>query len=129
MTDLKLSNIMLRVEDQSIFADYEKAENCSPSDRRPINGERTIYASRAFRRPRANAYGLPVLCDFGEARIGVPQAYTEIQPEIYKAPEILMQFEWGHPADIWNAACLVSHVFLFQTIICRILIDVSCGRC
>lgn len=103
---------MLRVEDQGIFADYEKAEYLSPSDRRPINGERTIYASRAFRRPLANAYGLPVLCDFGEARIGAPQAYTEIQPEIYKAPEILMQFEWGYSADIWNAACLVRHIFL-----------------
>ena len=110
MTDLKLSNIMLRVEDQSIFADYEKAETHSPSDRKLINGERTIYASRAFRRPWENAYGLPVLCDFGEARIGVPQAYTEIQPEIYKAPEILMQFEWSHSTDIWNAACLVRHL-------------------
>lgn len=105
---------MLRVEDQSIFADYEQAENRRPSDRRFDNGGRTVYASRAFRRPRANAYGLPVLCDFGEARIGVPQAYTEIQPEIYKSPEILMQFEWGHSADIWNAACLVSHTFPFQ---------------
>lgn len=120
---------MLRVEDESIFADYEKAENCSPSNRRSINAERAIYASRAFRRPRAHAYGLPVLCDLGEARIGVPQAYTEIQPEIYKAPEILMQFEWGHSADIWNAACLVSYMFLFPPTICRILIDFSCGRC
>jgi serine/threonine-protein kinase SRPK3 len=109
MTDLKLSNIMLRVEDQSIFADYEKAEDRSPSDRKRINGERTIYASRAFRRPRANAYGIPILCDFGEARIGALQPYTETQPQIYKAPEILMQFEWGHSADIWNAACLVRH--------------------
>lgn len=100
---------MLRIEDQSVFADYEEAGSRSPSDRKLVNGVRTIYASRAFRRPRANAYGLPVLCDFGEARIGVPQPYTEIQPEIYKAPEILMQFEWSHSADIWNAACLVRH--------------------
>lgn len=105
---------MLRVEDQSIFADYEKAEKHTPSARKPINGERTIYASRAFRRPLAHAYGLPVLCDLGEARIGVPQAYTEIQPEIYKAPEILMQFEWGHSADIWNAACLVRYMFSIE---------------
>jgi hypothetical protein len=55
---------MLRIEDQSIFADYEKAEDRSPSDRKPINGARAIYASRAFRRPQANAYGLPVLLGF-----------------------------------------------------------------
>jgi serine/threonine-protein kinase SRPK3 len=54
------------------------------------------------------------LCGFGEARIGAPHAYAEIQPEIYKAPEILMQFEWGHGVDIWNAGCLVSHASSFS---------------
>lgn len=128
--DLKLSNIMLRVEDKSILAEYEEAEIRKPSDRKFINGERTIYASRAFRHPRENAYGLPVLCDLGEARVGVPQAYAEIQPDIYKAPEILMQFGWGHSADIWNAACVVRHIFPpFPTIHCIVLSDSSYGNC
>lgn len=100
---------MLRVEDQSILADFEEAESLEPSDRKIVNGERTIYASRAFRQPRENAYGLPILCDLGEGRIGVPQPYTEIQPEVYKSPEILMQFDWSHSADIWNAACVVRY--------------------
>jgi serine/threonine-protein kinase SRPK3 len=78
-----------------------------------VDGERTIYTTRVFRRPKDHAYGAPVLCDFGEARIGTPHAYAEIQPETYKAPDILMQFEWGHAADIWNAACLVSRTALF----------------
>jgi len=50
----------------------------------------------------------PVLCDFGEARMGGAYAYEEIQPEVYKAPEIIMQTDWSHSVDIWNVACLVS---------------------
>lgn len=111
MSELKLSNIMLRIEDEGVLADYEEAETRNPSLRKVINEERIIYTSRDLRRPRDHAYGLPVLCDFGEARIGAPQVYAEIQPEIYKAPEIIMQFEWGHSVDIWNAGCLVSNLF------------------
>lgn len=99
-TDLKLSNIMLGVADESVFADFVKAEIDTPSARKVINEERTIYSSRAFRRPHDYAYGLPVLCDLGEARMGALQTYFEIQPEIYRAPEILMQCEWGHAVDI-----------------------------
>ncbi len=128
-TDLKLSNIMLRVEDEGIFADYEREETLAPSVRKVITEERTIYASRPFRRPRAHAYGVPVLCDFGEARIGAPNAYAEIQPEIYKSPEILMQFEWGHAADIWNAACVVSQLFPFRILFNSLLSAHSCGKC
>jgi serine/threonine-protein kinase SRPK3 len=112
MTDLKLSNIMLQVGDESVLTDYEEIEGHHPSLQKVINEERTIYTSQAFRPPKEHAYGLPILCDFGGARIGTPQAYLEVQPEIYKAPDILMQCEWGHAADIWNAGCLVSCVSL-----------------
>jgi serine/threonine-protein kinase SRPK3 len=85
---------MLQIADDTVLADYaEKAEGYDPSLQKVINDGRTIYTSRAFRPPKEHAYGLPILCDFGEARIGTPQAYAEIQPEIYKAPEILMQFD------------------------------------
>lgn len=130
MADLKLSNIMLQVDDKSVFEDYEQAEANDPSKRKIINEERTVFESRDFRPPKANAYGLPVLCDFGEARVGSPQPYAEIQPKCYKAPEILMQFEWGPAVDIWNAGCLVSHTY--SILICflqRRLSTIRCGRC
>ena len=105
--DLKLSNIMFGVEDESVFEDYESAETSSPSCSKTVSQYRNIYASRPFRKPHDHAYGPPLLCDFGEARIGTNHAHVEIQPEIYKAPEILMETGWGHSVDIWNAACLV----------------------
>ena len=112
--DLKLSNIMLGVEDESVFMDYEEAENSSPSRYRSVGPARRIYASRAFRKPHNHAYGDPVLCDFGEARIGTDHAHVDIQPEIYKAPEVLMECGWTHSVDIWNAACLVCLPSLFR---------------
>jgi hypothetical protein len=105
--DLKLSNLMLRVEDESVFTDYEEAEKSSPSQCKHVSQDRKICASRPFRSPRNHAYGPPVLCDFGEARIGIEHAHVDIQPEIYKAPEVLMETGWTHSAEIWNAACLV----------------------
>ena len=114
--DLKLSNIMLGVEDESVFEDYEQAENLTQSLRKRVSQDRSTYASRSFRKPHKHAYGPPILCDFGEARIGIDHAHVEIQSEIYKAPEVLMETGWTHSADIWNAACLVcsSSMLLVQ---------------
>jgi len=99
---------MLRIEDAGVLSDFEDAEKTRPSLRRDIDAERTIFASRPLRQPKDWAFGPPVLCDLGEARIGSSHEYSEIQPEAYKAPEILMQFGWGHSVDIWNLACVVS---------------------
>ena len=65
--DLKLSNIMLSVGDESIFEDYEEAEASSPSQSRMFDNSRRVYASRLLRKPQNHAYGDPLLCDFGEA--------------------------------------------------------------
>lgn len=106
--DIKLSNLMLTIEDETMLTDFEAAERREPSARKNVDQVRSIYASRAFRRPQNHAWGYPVLCDFGEARMGGAYAYEEIQPEVYKTPEIIMQTEWSHSVDIWNVACLVS---------------------
>lgn len=99
---------MLQVMDTSVLAAFEEAEKIAPTTRKVIDTKRTIYRSRELRHPKRHAFGLPVLCDFGEARIGRRFDYEEIQPEVYKAPEILLQMEWDHMVDIWNAACVVS---------------------
>jgi hypothetical protein len=99
---------MLSIEDPSVLEDFEEAERTNPCPRKVVDDERTIYASRNFRRPKDHAWGYPILCDFGEARIGGTYPYEEIQPEVYKAPEIIMQTDWSHRVDIWNTALVVS---------------------
>ncbi|KAK3071630.1 hypothetical protein LTR53_008272 [Teratosphaeriaceae sp. CCFEE 6253] len=109
----------LHTEASATHCDCENAEKNTPSERKLIDEERSIYVSRPFRRPRGHAYGDVVLCDFGEARIGSSKPWANIQPEVYKAPEILMQFErYDHAIDVWNAGCVlwdmleVDHLFV-----------------
>lgn len=37
--------------------------------------------------------GLPVLCDFGEARVG-DKHRGDVMPGIYRAPEVILDMEW-----------------------------------
>ncbi|KAI2726401.1 hypothetical protein DTO012A7_2168 [Penicillium roqueforti] len=70
-TDLKTDNVMLSLEDTTMLADFADKEIRHPILRKSIDGTRTIYQSRQFRRPlRGKSFGLPILCDLGEARIG-----------------------------------------------------------
>lgn len=105
---------MLGVEDESVFTDYEEVEYSSPFRSTHVSPARRICASGPFRKPHNHAYGGPVLCDFGEARIGTEHTYVDIQPEIYRAPEVLVETSWSHSVDIWNAACLVRSPLGFR---------------
>jgi serine/threonine protein kinase len=113
--DLKSDNLMLTIEDTSLLEDFEKAEIENPSARKIINETRSIYRSRSFGKPKGDRWGYPVLCDFGEARIGKDhQTGPMIQPHIYRAPEVTFDMIWGSPIDIWNLGALVGlFSFLF----------------
>jgi serine/threonine protein kinase len=97
---------MLTIDDKSLLSDFEKAEQEDPSPRKVINNTRTIYGSRKLGLPKGIEWGQPVLCDFGEARIGDVHKGL-IQPELYRAPEVLFGMEWGPSVDIWNVAVMV----------------------
>ncbi|RAH71362.1 putative protein kinase [Aspergillus aculeatinus CBS 121060] len=112
-TDIKTDNLMLSLEDDGMLADFAKAEAEEPSPRKQVDESRIIYQSRRFRRPSAGkSYGLPILCDFGEARIGTQQESGPfVQPHIYRAPEIIFEMPWGSAVDIWNLAGLIWDLF------------------
>lgn len=101
---------MLSLEDDNMLTAFANAEDEEPSARKKIDGSRAIYHSRRFGRPAAGkSYGLPVVCDFSEARIGRRQESGPfVQPHIYRAPEVIFEMGWGSAIDIWNLACLVS---------------------
>ncbi|KAJ9213209.1 hypothetical protein DTO166G4_5202 [Paecilomyces variotii] len=111
--DLKTDNLMLSLEDNSVLADFAIAESNNPSPRKVIDQSRIIYCSRKFQRPTGGRnYGLPVLCDFGEARIGRTQESGPfVQPHIYRAPEVIFEMPWGSAIDIWNLAGLIWDLF------------------
>lgn len=77
----------------------------SPSARK-LNEDLIIYKSRGLKMPKT--YGRPVLCDFGEARYGSVSYTDDIQPYVYRAPEVIMDVSWTYSVDIWNVGVMVS---------------------
>jgi serine/threonine protein kinase len=128
-SDINASNIMLTVDDKSILDNFEKAEAENPSPTKVIDDVRIIYGSRKLGLPTDSLWGQPVLCDFGEARIGESHRGL-IQPELYRAPEVLFGMEWSSSADIWNVAVLVSTSASMNSCLSLRLNDISgiCSR-
>ena len=50
----------------------------------------------------------PVLCDFGSAVPGDVEHLEDVQPDAYRAPEVILEAPWSYQIDIWNAGCMVS---------------------
>ncbi|PYI18366.1 hypothetical protein BO99DRAFT_433636 [Aspergillus violaceofuscus CBS 115571] len=70
---------------------------------RKILKDRTIYATRLF--PTGD--GLPVLCDFGEARFGDQHNCGMIMPDFHRAPEVILGFPgWDYQVDSWGVGML-----------------------
>ncbi|KAK9415426.1 putative Protein kinase domain-containing protein [Seiridium unicorne] len=102
---IKADNIMFGIQDDSVFEAFEEEELQNPSPRKLLT-DRTVYASRALRTPKE--WGAPVLCDFGSAVSGEGEHLEDIQPDIYRAPEVILQIPWTYSVDIWNVGCMVG---------------------
>lgn len=107
-TDIKEANILLGADD-SVLQDFEREQLRNPCPRKELP-EGTIYQSRELNMPRA--IGEPMLCDFGSA---VPlddgvEHREDIQPNVYRAPEIILDIPWSYSVDIWNVGCVVGGV-------------------
>nr|POE92248.1 serine/threonine-protein kinase srpk [Quercus suber] len=105
-TDIKEANILLGA-DSSVLTEIEHEELREPSPSKEIDGG-IVYLSREMGTPRA--FGSPVLCDFGSA---VPlddgrEHCEDIQPDIYRSPEVILDIPWTYSVDIWNVGCMVG---------------------
>lgn len=105
--DIKASNIMFGIGDDSVFKQFEEAEIQKPSPRKEGADGRTIYVSRELEMPKE--WGAPVLCDFGSAVLGNEAHVEDVQPNVYRAPEVILEAPWSYSIDVWNVACVVSY--------------------
>ena len=105
-TDISTWNILLQIEDKSIIQRFIKAEQEYPSPRKEVQGY-TIYVSRAFDSPSGKSIGEPLLSDFGSAVFGDVEHDEDVQPNVYRAPEVCLKAPWSYSIDIWNVGCLV----------------------
>ncbi|KAL9000350.1 MAG: hypothetical protein Q9169_001067 [Polycauliona sp. 2 TL-2023] len=108
--ELRAWNILLGIEDNSIFQKFIEAEKEHPSPRKESQGY-TIYLSRAFDYPSGKDIGEPLLSDFGSAVFGDVSHDQDVQPNVYRAPEVCLEAPWSYSIDIWNVGCLIWDLF------------------
>lgn len=96
---------MFSIIDESVLTDFEQNELQSPSPKKEEE-DRTIYTSRELQYP--SPMGDPILCDFGSAVVGGIEHREDIQPNAYRALEVMLDVPWTYSVDIWNVGCMVS---------------------
>ena len=80
-----------------------------------------MYLSRPI---KLKKNGGLVLGDFGEARFG-QTTYTDlIQPEPYRAPEVMLGMPWDEKVDIWSVGTMVRRATHALHIL--VLISLTC---
>ncbi|KAL4809919.1 kinase-like protein [Aspergillus unguis] len=101
-TDLKPSNIMVRLEDGELLAKDARDEFENPLPQKHCDDGRIIYVSRKNFGPLKDIIGLVEIVDFDLAVNGeVPQDGC-IQAEVYRAPEVILDRGYSYSADIWS---------------------------
>jgi serine/threonine-protein kinase SRPK3 len=107
--DLKSENVLWGLEKPLSLDDIVADEINSPSPRKVLP-DRTIYLSRNdFGLPRSSP-GRPKIIDFDAAVqvTGSQKTFTHpIQPNCYRAPEVILGAPWSYPVDIWNLGTMV----------------------
>lgn len=96
---------MFGLEDDKVFKQFEEDELQDPSSRKVLQ-DRIIYMSCKVQQSKRS--GAPILCDFGSAMLGDSGHIEIVQPQIYRAPEVILGVPWSYQVDIWNTGCMVS---------------------
>ncbi|PYH66775.1 putative protein kinase [Aspergillus vadensis CBS 113365] len=103
-------NIIIAAKDESVFREWDDGEITESSPRK-VDNEYIVYQSRPFRRKKGwSGFAMPLLTDFGEARLGEVHEGL-IQPDIYRAPEVILGMNWTAKVDIWNVGVLFWDLF------------------
>lgn len=108
--DLKVDNILVGFEDPSVLQDFACAQSSNPMPRKGKTGH-TVYLSHNDFGSPISYYILPKITDFGLAHHQKDATVLNrhpIQPNDYRAPEVILGAGWTYSADIWNLGLLVS---------------------
>lgn len=110
--DIQEGNVMFAIGSEAGLREVEEQELSDPSPRKVHKDCHVTFATRQV----LAEIGLPVLCDFGEARFGQDEYEEHAMPDLYRAPEVLLGYPWTNKIDIWALGLMVrahpSHISL-----------------
>ncbi|KAI3005997.1 hypothetical protein CBS147346_4024 [Aspergillus niger] len=108
--DIKLENIMVSFEDPTVLAEFIESQLEKPMAFKVDSTGRPVYQSRSDFGPLKSLRSIPQLVDFGLATTLEEDddwGVWPIQPDHYRAPEVILGIGWQMPADIWNLGVLL----------------------
>lgn len=112
--DLKVENILIEIEDPSVLQDFARAQSSNPMARKTKDGHYVYLSHNDFGELRSY-YVLPKITDFGLAHKQEDDSVLNrhpIQPDEYRAPEVILGAGWTYSAGIWNLGLLISPYIL-----------------
>ncbi|KAK2800039.1 hypothetical protein FQN50_008278 [Emmonsiellopsis sp. PD_5] len=122
-TDLKLENILVTFENQNVIEDFIKTQAGLPMEYKTDPTGRTIYRCHNDFGPLKALNNLPKIADFGlaarldnEGDLGV----YPIQPDHYRAPEVILGCGWTFSTDIWNLGVLIWDIVERTELFCHV---------
>ena len=109
LVDLKPDNILVGFEDDSVINDFVRSQESNPMARKIKDGRVTYRSHNEFGSLKSIGI-LPKIADFGLAKriIDSRRNIHPIQPDHYRAPEVVLGIGWSYSADIWNLGVLVG---------------------
>ncbi|CZS88737.1 related to serine/threonine-protein kinase [Rhynchosporium agropyri] len=109
-TDLSLQNILVNFEDDSVLDEFAQAQIENPMLQKKRDGYSIYQSHNQFGQLRTRLGPIvPKIADFGHAQWiteSEPQI-NPIQPDYYRAPEVILGIGWSYSADIWNLGVLL----------------------
>ncbi|PGH27362.1 CMGC/SRPK protein kinase [Polytolypa hystricis UAMH7299] len=106
---LKLDNILVGFEQSSPLEDFAQAQVSNPMARKVKDGH-TVYRSNNDFGHLRSFHILPKITNFGIAHGQKDPSFLNrhpIQPDHYRAPEVILGAGWAYSADIWNLGLLM----------------------
>lgn len=101
---------MVTFEDQTVFADFMDSQLEKPIAFKIDSTERPVYQPRDDFGPLKSLRSIPEIVDFGLAtRLDEDDDWGiwPIQPDNYRAPEVILGIGWQMYVDIWSVGALV----------------------
>lgn len=108
--DLKLDNIMVNFEDPGVFSEFMDSQLNDQMQYKTDPSGRPVYRCHNNFGPLRKVRNIPKIVDFGLATRLPGQddrGVYPIQPDHYRAPEVILGYGWTTSADIWNLGVLV----------------------
>ncbi|RAL07044.1 protein kinase [Aspergillus homomorphus CBS 101889] len=108
-TDLKLDNIMMAIENAEVLDEFIESQLEKPMEYKIDSAGRQVYYRRDNFGNLRKINNLPRIVDFGAAIKLNPDARCiwPIQPNHYRAPEVILGCGWNTGVDIWNMGILL----------------------